>query len=114
MSEPERATIERAVEILGLPVRTVQKMAQRGDIPGAARFGRRWSFNMEKLRGFVRHKEREIWQGQRLHRAVTGAVPSSGAKLKLKVAASDGRLTQTIQSLRASVAKPAKPARKPS
>jgi excisionase family DNA binding protein len=96
------------VEILGLPVRTVQEMAQRGDIPGAARFGRRWSFNLEKLRGYVRQKARETWQGK--HRpVVTGATPSSEHRSRLKVGASDGRLTQTIQNLRASVAKPASP-----
>jgi len=39
MSEPERGPTKKAVEILGLPVSTILKLAQRGVLPGAARLG---------------------------------------------------------------------------
>ena len=58
----ERLTIERAVAIIGLPARTVQGMSQRGEIPGAAKFGRRWTYNEDKLHAYVRNKERESWR----------------------------------------------------
>jgi hypothetical protein len=58
----DRIRIERAGQILGLATRTVQKMSQRGELPGAARMGRRWTYNEEKLHGYVRNKERETCQ----------------------------------------------------
>ncbi|MCD9821239.1 helix-turn-helix domain-containing protein [Bradyrhizobium japonicum] len=60
--ERERVTIEGAVAILGLAERTIQKMAQRGELPGAALMGRRWTFDIAKLRAYVRTKERAKWQ----------------------------------------------------
>jgi excisionase family DNA binding protein len=107
----ERVKIERAAQILGLQPRTVQKMAQRGELPGAARFGRLWTFNEDKLRGFVRHKERETWHAQKHQPDVTGARTFSGAAPKSKAAKSDGRYTRIIQQLRDSAEKPEKPAR---
>ena len=41
----ERVTMGRAVEIIGLPSRTVQEMACAGKIPGAVKFGRSWTFD---------------------------------------------------------------------
>src|SRR5258705_8337865 len=93
----ERVNIERAGQILGLSGRTVQKMAQRSDIPGAAKMGRRWTFNEDKLRSFVRHKERQTWHAQKRQQAVTGARTFSGAAQKSKAAKSDGRFTQIIR-----------------
>jgi excisionase family DNA binding protein len=106
--KPERITIERVSEILGLHKRTVQKMAQRGEIPGAAKIGRRWTFNEDKLRSYVRHKERETWHAQKHQPDVIGARTFSGAGLKSKAAKSDGRYTRIIQQLRDSVVKPEK------
>jgi excisionase family DNA binding protein len=114
MAEPgkvERVKIERAGQILGLQPRTVQKMAQRGELPGAAKLGRRWTFNEDKLRGFVRHKERETWHAQKHQPDVTGVRTFSGAAPKSKAAKSDGRYTRIIQRLRDSAEKPEKPAR---
>jgi excisionase family DNA binding protein len=102
----ERVNIERAGQILGLQPRTVQKMAQRGELPGAARMGRRWTFNEDKLRGYVRHKERETWHAQKHQPDVTGVRTFSGAAPKSKAAKSDGRFTQIIQRLRDSAGKP--------
>jgi excisionase family DNA binding protein len=58
----ERVTTEIAAGILGLPARTIQEMALNGEIPGAAKFGRRWTFDEKKLRNFVRQREEEQWQ----------------------------------------------------
>jgi excisionase family DNA binding protein len=104
--EAERVNVERAGQILGLHPRTVQKMAQRGELPGAARFGRRWTFNEDKLRSYVRHKERETWHAQKHRPDVTGARTFSGAASKSKAAKSDGRFTRIIQRLRDSAEKP--------
>jgi len=34
------------------PSRTIQDLAARGEIAGAAKLGRRWTFDLEKLRRF--------------------------------------------------------------
>jgi excisionase family DNA binding protein len=106
--DPERINIERAGQILGLQPRTIQKMAQRGELPGAARIGRLWTFNEDKLRGYVRHKERETWHAPNHQPAVTGARTFSGAASKSGAAKSDGRFTQIMQQLRGNAAKPGK------
>jgi excisionase family DNA binding protein len=102
----ERITTERASEILGVHKRTVQKMAP--EIPGAARFGRLWTFNEDKLRSYVRHKERETWHAQKHQADVIGARTFSGAGPKSKAAKYDGRYTRIIQQLRDSAVKPEK------
>ena len=77
-----------------------------GDIPGAAKFGDTWTFDVALLDAFVAEKERETWQnGRRPQRAVTGAMARSGAGYKPGVATTDGHFAQTIQKLRASVVK---------
>lgn len=55
---PERIRIRRAAEILGETVRTVQALAARGEIPGAAKPARNWTFDKEKFRSFVRAVKR--------------------------------------------------------
>jgi excisionase family DNA binding protein len=102
----ERVNSERAGQILGLHPRTVQKMAQRGEIPGAAKIGRRWTFNEDKLRSFVRQKERETWHAQKHQPDVTGARIFSGAAPKSKAKKYDGPYTRIIQQLRDSAARP--------
>ena len=111
MAEPgkvERVKIERAGQILGLQPRTVQKMAQRGELPGAAKLGRRWTFNEDKLRSYVRHKVRETWHVPNHLPDVTGARMSSGAASKSKVAKSDGRYARIMQQLRDNAGRPEK------
>jgi excisionase family DNA binding protein len=111
MADPgkiERVKIERAGQILGLPPRTVQKMAQRGELPGAAKLGRRWTFNEDKLRSYVRHKERETWHAPSHLPDVTGARTFSGAASKSEVAKSDGRYTRIIRQLRVNAERPEK------
>jgi Helix-turn-helix domain len=96
----ERVSIDKAVAVLGLPKRTVQELAARGEIAGAAKIGRRWTFDIEKLRRLVRQRERETWQsGKRRPDATGGAIPS-GHGLRFVGAKSDGRFTQVTRRLR--------------
>ena len=49
-----------ATKALGVPRRTVQDMAAKGEIPGAALIRRRWTFDKAKLRRFIKDKEAEV------------------------------------------------------
>jgi hypothetical protein len=108
---PERVTIERAEAILGVANRTVQGMSERGEIPGAAKIGRRWTYDVNKLRGYVRTKERETWHAPKHRQDVTGTLASSTAKSKSKANESDGRYGQIIQRLRGKPERLKKPVR---
>ncbi|GAA0729799.1 hypothetical protein GCM10009106_08370 [Sphingomonas japonica] len=57
MTQPERVMIDEARMITGLPERTLQSMSARGEIWGAAKLGRRWTFDRQRLRAWVRAKE---------------------------------------------------------
>ena len=96
----ERVSIARAAVILGPPVRTVQALAARGEIPGAAKIGGRWTFDIEKLRRLVRQRERETWQNGRRRPDATGGQIPSGRGLRFAGAKSDGRFTQVTRRLR--------------
>src|SRR6266852_2290324 len=102
-NETERGTIDKAIAIIGLPARTVQAMAARGELPGAAKFGRRWTFDLTKLRRLVTIRERETWArgNQRHHPDATGGAIASGAGLRSTAETSDGAYTQILQRLRA-------------
>jgi excisionase family DNA binding protein len=71
--QPERVGIRTAAAILGRPARTVQDLAARGEIPGAAKIGRAWTFNEARLRLWVRQREDEACP-----RTSTGAAKSGG------------------------------------
>jgi hypothetical protein len=105
----ERGTIEDAIAITGLNGRTVQAMAARGEIPGAGKMARRWTFDLSKLRHYVADRERETWQKSHEHRGgVFGGVTVSGVGLRSEAETSNGRFTQIIRRSRANVAKRAK------
>lgn len=55
---PERLRINEAVLKTGLAKRTIQKMAQRGEIPGAAKLGSVWTFSRHKLARWISDAER--------------------------------------------------------
>jgi len=96
----ERVPIERACEILGLKSRTIQKMALRGEIPGAVKFGRRWTFNEERLRQFVRDKEGEQWHaGEKLRQECTGGMTFSTRKNRSRAKGRRTASTLTIRQL---------------
>lgn len=56
--ESERIRINDVVLKTGLAKRTIQKMAQRGEIPGAAKLGSVWTFNRIKLARWISDAER--------------------------------------------------------
>jgi hypothetical protein len=95
-----RVKIERAVEILGLATRTVQKMSQRGELPGAALMGRRWTYNEGKLHDYVRNQERESWQQsqrrKKLRPDATGRTAFSITGLRSAAGDSEDRYSQAI------------------
>jgi Helix-turn-helix domain len=111
MPGAERIPIEKAAAILGPPVRTMQALAARGEIPGAAKIGGRWTFDIEKLRRLVRHRERETWQSGKPLPDATGAAVPSGVALRYAGDSSAGRLKQLIQRSRKRVGKLAKSGR---
>ena len=96
----ERGTIHEAVAILGICARTVRHLALLGEFRGAAKIGRRWTFNLERLRDYVEQKERESCRSAKHPRERSGAVRFSGDGFKPTALTSDGRYARTIQSLR--------------
>lgn len=48
-----------AARILGVSRRSVQGLALRGELPGAARIGGVWTFDAERLTAFVTQRERD-------------------------------------------------------
>ncbi len=57
MTQTERCMIEEAHLITGLPERTLQSLSAQGQIWGAAKLGRRWTYDRQRLRAWVRAKE---------------------------------------------------------
>lgn len=55
----ERALVDFAMRKTGLSRRAVQAMALRGQIPGAAKLGKLWTFDPLQLARWIRDKERE-------------------------------------------------------
>src|SRR5450759_1365581 len=96
----ERGTIDDAVAILGVCARTVRQLALRGELPREAKIGRRWTFNLECLREYVKWKEIEACPNAKHPRERSGAVRFSGGGFRPVVGTSNGRYVQTIQRLR--------------
>jgi hypothetical protein len=59
MSAPHRIQSAAAARILGVSQRSVQELALRGELPGAARIGGVWTFDSERLAAFVSQRERD-------------------------------------------------------
>jgi phage terminase Nu1 subunit (DNA packaging protein) len=89
----DRAGVEYVMDKTGLSRRTVQAMAARGQIPGAAKFGKLWTFDRMKLARWIRDKEREC-QSQATSTSVTAfsmrafrlPVPSGVVPLRQRIA----------------------------
>jgi hypothetical protein len=107
----ERGTAAQAAAILGLKPRKLQAMSQRGEIPGAAKLGRQWTYDLAKLRGFVEQQEQATCRNEKPRPDAIGAAKFSGAKLRSKVSASGGRLGQMIRQSQKRAAKQAKSGR---
>lgn len=57
-----RVRLQAACDATGLTPRGVQAMAARGEIPGAAKIGRVWTFDADKLARWIRAREQATWQ----------------------------------------------------
>jgi hypothetical protein len=107
----ERVTIDDALSIIGISTRSLQEMAARGEIPGAAKFGRRWTFDLAKLRAHVKDKEEEIRQAandRRHPRDAIGGVTRSGRRLASINNEKAGRSILSIRQSQKRLAKLAK------
>ncbi|MDE5062977.1 helix-turn-helix domain-containing protein [Acetobacter tropicalis] len=56
IATPSRIDAQEVASMLGVPKRTIQSMAQRGEIP-AAKVGRRWTFSRSRIQDWVMEKE---------------------------------------------------------
>jgi excisionase family DNA binding protein len=52
-----RVPLREAVEETGVPLRTLQDMAARGDLPGAVKIGSRWKIDLARLRRWINQRE---------------------------------------------------------
>lgn len=59
-SRSERIQSLRVAMILGVTTRKVQEMAARGELPSAARIGRRWTFNEAAVRRWLQQQEMTV------------------------------------------------------
>jgi hypothetical protein len=109
-TKTERVTAEQAISILGLRPRKLQLMSQRGEIPGAAKLGRQWTYDLAKLRRFVEQQEKvTTWRkGARPPPDATGGEIHSGPALRSVGKGSGGRLRQMIRQSQRRAAKQAK------
>jgi len=64
-----------AARILGVSQRSVQGLALRGELPGAARIGGVWTFDADRLANFVKQRELDA------ERPVVSGMPPSPARL---------------------------------
>jgi hypothetical protein len=62
---PERISAGRAGEICGFTAKTMRKLAEDGNIPGAALLGNRWRFDERRLRDWIRRREAECQTRER-------------------------------------------------
>ena len=109
----ERCRIEQAERILGLGRRQIEKMAATGKIPGAIKFGRRWTFDLIELGQFVEAEKERQWLQRNVPKpqpGVIGAAALSGVELASAVRISAGPLKQTIRRLQQNVTGPGKTA----
>src|SRR4051812_26162227 len=105
-NNPERVDKHRAALILGVPPRTVSEMAAKGALPGAAKIGRAWTFDVVQLRAHVRKREKLACLGSARRRTVaTGVTGCSGHAARLADATNAGLYIQAIQRSLRNVAK---------
>jgi excisionase family DNA binding protein len=99
LRRPERVRASEAASILGIEVRTVQALAARGELPGAAKVGKLWTFDEAALRLWIR--ERSAWPKNERHQSTPiGEAIRYGRDLPLQVANSVKASEQALRKLR--------------
>lgn len=80
----ERVQTPAAAAIIGLKVRQIQSLAARGEIPGAAKLGSLWTFDLAKLRRWITSREAESCRTISINGAAlgTGECRYAGATLE--------------------------------
>ncbi len=68
----ERCRSDSALLITGLKLRQLQAMSARGAIPGAAKLGRTWTYDVRKLRAWVRERETATCQAIFIGAGISG------------------------------------------
>jgi hypothetical protein len=101
-ADAERVGIDKAMSILGLKRRNIQAKAARGEIPGAVKIGHLWTFNLAKLREYVKQEEERQWRqsGRRRQADAFGVVIPFGVASISTVARSGDRYRQATRKLR--------------
>jgi excisionase family DNA binding protein len=64
---PRRIRLKEAADALGATVRHVQSLVARGDLPGAARVGKLWTFDVRKLERYIAKREVAACQPKRTY-----------------------------------------------
>jgi phage terminase Nu1 subunit (DNA packaging protein) len=98
----ERVRAHVAAGILGVEVRTVQALASRGEVPGAAKIGGLWTFDEVALRNWIRERT-TCPKDHQPRKTATGAATRSGRGLPLQAAKSAKACEQALRELRRSV-----------
>lgn len=80
-----RIPVAQVADMIGLTVRAVQQMAARGDIPSAAKFGRRYTFDALTIRRWIKQREAELCPTK----TYSAEAPSGGAGFRLPDATSN-------------------------
>ncbi|HVY04255.1 MAG TPA: helix-turn-helix domain-containing protein [Caulobacterales bacterium] len=99
ISAATRIRASQVAENTGLTVRAVTAMAARGDIPGAGKFGRVWTFDARSVRAWIREREQATWEKARAARELAtsiGAMESLGPACKSPAATFDEAYARAI------------------
>lgn len=96
----ERITIAEAAARLGVSERTVRALASRGEIPGVAKIGRRWTIGIVELSAYISRQQGAACRSARVRLERTGAVLPSGVGRRSAAGNIDGLYAQTIRRLR--------------
>lgn len=99
----ERVRADRAACILGVERRTVQSLAQRGQLPGAAKVGRIWTFNELALRNWLAGKAAECENKNVRQSGATGVVTRSGVGSSSTATSIEKAYEQALSNLRENV-----------
>jgi hypothetical protein len=88
-----RVRARAAAHATGLSLRAIQAMAARGQVPGAGKFGRVWTFDARKLEVWIAAREETACPEAR---TFIGVAASGGRASRLPGATCDAAYAQAI------------------
>ena len=92
MAEIERIKTPEACRITGLCERTLQSLSARGEVWGAAKLGKRWTYDRQRLRAWVMENENAVAN----RRTSMSGMGSSMPALKLTDESVENRLRRAL------------------